>query len=69
MEAGDLTRRLKRSAPTVSKMLKTFRDLNVVRYQKKGATTWYTLKHPGKIRRIFDGAESYVLHADSDLPR
>lgn|GEM_PF-1560826 len=52
-----MARALKRSQPTISKILRTLRDLEVVRYQRKGNEVYYTLKDKRPLGALLDEAE------------
>jgi DNA-binding transcriptional ArsR family regulator len=49
-----------RSPWAISKILRPLRDLEVVRYQKKGRHSLYTLKDRKGIQVLVDGAEGFA---------
>lgn len=65
----DLQGILDRGQSAVSRMLRALRDLNVVRYQKVGKETWYTLKHPAGLQRILSATISYVHECEAEMAR
>lgn len=67
MEVAELSQALGRSQPAISRILRTLRDLNVVRYQKADGSTFYTAKHPRKLAALLDIAEAYITFADEAL--
>ncbi len=66
-EVGELVETLGRHQATVSKILRTLRDLNIVRYQKVGKSTFYTLKHGPTLKKLLRCAEEYIRIADPDF--
>lgn len=67
MDTSEMARQLGRSTAAVSKILRNLRDLNIVRYQKSGDRTWYTLKHPRQLRNLLSAAESFIREAERRL--
>jgi predicted transcriptional regulator len=60
LNVEDLASRLHRTPWDVSKMLKPLRDLDVVRFQKDGRYTLYTLKDRKGMEILLEGAEGYT---------
>lgn len=61
MTVDEMVRLLHRSQTAVSKILRPLRDLEIVRYQRKGNTVIYTLKAPETLREILRRCEAYVV--------
>jgi DNA-binding transcriptional ArsR family regulator len=61
LEVDEIVRLLDRSKPAVSNILRALRDLEIVRYQRKGAAVIYTLKAPESLREILRRCETYVV--------
>jgi DNA-binding transcriptional ArsR family regulator len=59
----EIAARLNRVPWDVSKMLRPLRDLDVVRFQKDGRYTLYTLKDPEGLGDLVRGAEAYARKA------
>lgn len=67
MRPAEMAEHLGRSSVTVSRFLRWLRDLNVVRYQKKGDETWYIVKHPEEFGRILEATKAFIRHAEENL--
>lgn len=59
----EMSWKLNRSPWAVSKILRPLRDLEVVRYQKKGRHSLYTLKDRKGIQVLVGGAEGFARRA------
>jgi DNA-binding transcriptional regulator GbsR (MarR family) len=69
MEVGEMVKALDRSQPAVSRILRTLRDLNVVRYQKARKLTLYKVKHANELQSLLDCGEAYIRNSEVDLER
>ena len=67
LSVDEMARELNRAQPTVSKMLRPLRDQEVVRYQRVGNVSYYTLKDPEAIARILKEAETHADRAGRQI--
>ena len=66
LSVEEITSRLKRSKWNTSKILRPLRDLDIVRYQKDGRWTLYTLKDRAGMRSIVAAAAGYMKNNHQD---
>ncbi|MCU0723281.1 MAG: winged helix-turn-helix domain-containing protein [Planctomycetes bacterium] len=60
LSVDDISKKLNRAPWTASKILRPLRDLDVVRYQREGGSSLYTLKDRDRIAALLRVAEEFV---------
>ena len=63
LNVGEMCAALRRSYVAVSKMLRSLRELDIVRYQKEQGFTVYTLKDPAALRDLLHSGERLAERA------
>jgi len=63
LSVNEMAKYLHRASWTVSKILRPLRDLDVVRYQREGRGSLYTLKDPKRTRALLKASEEFVAGA------
>ena len=63
LSVHEICARLNRKQPGVSKMLRTLRDLDLIRYQREGSTAIYTFKDGESLQSMLGSAELVVQHS------